>query len=70
MGNARSGFTPLLVFLDRPDIAAGEALAAKLRPGNAGSNTTADHIEVLVRRWRRCRSPTVPDPATPTARGC
>jgi hypothetical protein len=41
------GFHPLLVFLDRPDIAAGEALAAKLRPGNAGSNTTADHIEVL-----------------------
>ena len=42
------GFHPLLVFLDRPDIAAGEALAAKLRPGNAGSNTTADHIEVLA----------------------
>ena len=37
----------MLVFLDHPDIAAGEALAAKLRPGNAGSNTTADHIEVL-----------------------
>ena len=42
------GFHPLLVFLDRPDIAAGEALACKLRPGNAGSNTTADHIEVLT----------------------
>lgn len=42
------GFHPLLVFLDRPDIAAGEALAGKLRPGNAGSNTTADHIEVLA----------------------
>ena len=41
------GFHPLLVFLDRPDISAGEALACKLRPGNAGSNTTADHIEVL-----------------------
>jgi hypothetical protein len=37
----------LLVFLDRPDIAAGEALAAMLRAGNAGSNTTADHIQVL-----------------------
>ena len=41
------GFHPLLVFLDRPDISAGEALAGKLRPGNAGSNTTADHVEVL-----------------------
>jgi hypothetical protein len=41
------GFHPLLVFLDRPDIAGGEALAAMLRAGNAGSNTTADHIQVL-----------------------
>lgn len=41
------GFHPLLVFLDRPDIAAGEALAGLLRAGNAGSNTTADHITVL-----------------------
>jgi hypothetical protein len=41
------GFHPLLVFLDRPDIAAGEALAGLLRAGNAGSNTTADHLSVL-----------------------
>jgi Transposase DDE domain group 1 len=41
------GFHPLLVFLDRPDIAAGEALAGLLRAGNAGSNTSADHITVL-----------------------
>jgi hypothetical protein len=41
------GFHPLLCFLDRPDLAAGEALAGLLRPGNAGSNTAADHIEVL-----------------------
>jgi hypothetical protein len=41
------GFHPLLVFLDRPDITAGEALAGSLRSGNAGSNTTADHITVL-----------------------
>jgi hypothetical protein len=40
------GFHPLLVFLDRPEIAAGEALAGLLRSGNAGSNTTADHITV------------------------
>ncbi|HET7327167.1 MAG TPA: IS1380 family transposase [Nocardioidaceae bacterium] len=41
------GFHPLLAFLDRPDIAGGEALAGILRPGNAGSNTAADHIELL-----------------------
>jgi hypothetical protein len=41
------GFHSLLMFLDRPDIAAGEALAGLLRAGNAGSNTTADHITVL-----------------------
>jgi hypothetical protein len=43
------GHHPLLVFLDRPEIAGGEALAGLLRPGNAGSNTAADHVTVL--RW-------------------
>ena len=37
------GFHPLLAFLD----ATGEALAVKLRPGNAGSGTASDHVEVL-----------------------
>ncbi len=37
------GFHPLLCFLDNT----GEALAGMLRPGRAGSNTTADHITVL-----------------------
>jgi hypothetical protein len=37
------GFHPLFCFLD----ATGEALAAILRPGNAGSNTTADHVRLL-----------------------
>jgi Transposase DDE domain group 1 len=37
------GFHPLVAYLD----ATGEALAAKLRPGNAGSNTAVDHVEVL-----------------------
>jgi len=37
------GHHPLLAFLD----ASGEALAGILRPGNAGSNTTADHVELL-----------------------
>jgi hypothetical protein len=41
------GFHPLLAYLDRPDVAGGEGLAGLLRPGNAGSNTTADHIRVL-----------------------
>jgi hypothetical protein len=41
------GFHPLLCFLDRPDISSGEALAGILRPGNAGSNTAADHVSVL-----------------------
>jgi hypothetical protein len=39
------GYHPLLCFLD----ATGEALAGILRAGNAGSNTTADHITVLDR---------------------
>jgi hypothetical protein len=37
------GFHPLVAYLD----ATGEALAAMLRPGNAGSNTAADHVELL-----------------------
>jgi hypothetical protein len=41
------GFHPLLCFLDRPDVAGGEALAGMLRAGNAGSNTADDHIQVL-----------------------
>jgi hypothetical protein len=39
------GFHPLLCYLDRPDVSGGEALAGLLRPGNAGSNTAADHVE-------------------------
>jgi hypothetical protein len=34
------GFYPLLIFLDRPDIASGEALAGMLRPGEGGVTTT------------------------------
>ncbi len=37
------GFHPLTAWCDNT----GEALAIKLRPGNAGSNTAADHIEVI-----------------------
>jgi Transposase DDE domain group 1 len=41
------GFHPLVCFLDRPEISSGEALAGIVRRGNAGSNTAADHLEVL-----------------------
>ena len=41
------GFHPLVCFLDRPDISSGEALAGLCRPGNAGSNTAADHVATL-----------------------
>jgi hypothetical protein len=37
------GFFPLLCFLSE----SGEPLAGVLRAGNAGSNTAADHFEVL-----------------------
>ncbi len=43
------GFHPLACFLDRPEVSSGEALAAMLRPSNAGSNTAADHKTVLRR---------------------
>ncbi len=41
------GFHPLGCWLDRGD-GTGEALAMILRPGNAGSNTAADHVDVLA----------------------
>jgi hypothetical protein len=37
------GFHPILVTCDNT----GELLAVKLRPGNAGANTAADHLQVL-----------------------
>jgi Transposase DDE domain group 1 len=37
------GFHPLMAYLD----ATGEALAGLLRPGNAASNTAADHVAIL-----------------------
>jgi Transposase DDE domain group 1 len=54
------GFHPLAAFADHGAGAGGEALAIMLRPGNAGSNTAAEHIQVarlalaqLPRRQRR-----------------
>ena len=54
------GFHPLAAFADHGAAGSGESLAIVLRPGNAGSNTAADHIEAtglalaqLPRRRRR-----------------
>ena len=41
------GFHPLCAFADHGPAGSGEALAIKLRPGNAGSNTAKDHIDVV-----------------------
>jgi hypothetical protein len=54
------GFHPMTAFADHGADGNGEPLAILLRPGNAGSNTAADHIETtrlalaqLPRRLRR-----------------
>jgi Transposase DDE domain group 1 len=54
------GHHPLAAFADHGAGSGGEALTIMLRPGNAGSNTAAEHIEVtrlalaqLPRRARR-----------------
>jgi hypothetical protein len=39
------GFHPLTAFADHGSQGSGEPLAIMLRPGSAGSNTAADHIE-------------------------
>ena len=49
------GFHPLLAYLDRPDVAGGEALAGILRPGKAGSNTAADHTRILTMALSRAQ---------------
>jgi hypothetical protein len=42
------GFHPLIAFADHGADGSGEMLAIRLRPGNAGSNTAADHITVTT----------------------
>ncbi|AGM29341.1 transposase IS4 family protein [Mycobacteroides abscessus subsp. bolletii 50594] len=59
------GLHPLLAFLDRPDIAGGEALAGLLRNGNAGSNTASDHIIVLHQALASLPSAWRPNPDDP-----
>ncbi len=41
------GFHPLWAFADHGATGTGEPLAVLLRPGNAGSNTAADHVSVI-----------------------
>ncbi|WP_331751588.1 IS1380 family transposase (plasmid) [Streptomyces globisporus] len=56
------GHHPLTGFVDHGPGGTGEPVAALLRPGNAGSNTAADHIEAtrlaltqLPKKYRRGR---------------
>jgi hypothetical protein len=56
------GHHPLMGFVDHGQGGSGEPVAGLLRPGNAGSNTAADHIEAarlalaqLPKRYRRGR---------------
>jgi hypothetical protein len=48
------GFHPLLVHLDETR----EALAGRLRPGNAGANTAQDHVELLEEALAQLPLPT------------
>ncbi|KQV20619.1 transposase [Kitasatospora sp. Root187] len=56
------GHHPLFAFVDHGPDGAGEPVAGLLRPGNAGSNTAADHIEAarlalaqVPKKYRRGR---------------
>ncbi|MFJ4380446.1 IS1380 family transposase [Streptomyces albidoflavus] len=56
------GHHPLTAFVDHGPGGSGEPVAAVLRPGNAGSNTAADHITIarlaltqLPKKYRRGR---------------
>jgi hypothetical protein len=56
------GHHPLMAFVDHGPGGTGEPVAALLRPGNAGSNTAADHITTtrqalaqLPKKYRRGR---------------
>ena len=43
------GYHPLTAWFDHGPHGAGQCAAIMLRPGNAGANTAADHIEVISR---------------------
>jgi len=59
------GHHPLLCFLDRPDISSDQALTGIIRPGQAGSNTTADHICVLDQALASLPAEARPGPGGP-----
>lgn len=48
------GHHPLMGFVDHGPGWTSESVAALLRPGNAGSNTAADHIEATASPWPNC----------------
>lgn len=50
------GFHPLCAFVDHGADGTGEPLAIRLRAGNAGSNTAADHISVTRQALRQLPS--------------
>ncbi|MCA4133048.1 IS1380 family transposase [Arthrobacter sp. M4] len=50
------GFHPLAAFIDHGTEGTGEPLAIVLRPGNAGANTAADHIQVVKDALRQLPS--------------
>ncbi len=61
-GRKPYGHHPLTAFVDHDPGGTGEPVVALLRPGNAGSNTAADHITTarlaltqLPRKYRRGR---------------
>lgn len=75
-----SGHHPLMGFVDHGDGGSGEPVAGLLRPGNAGSNSAADHVTAaklalpqLPARYRRGRrtliAPTPPEAPTSSSAG-
>jgi Transposase DDE domain group 1 len=52
------GFHPLVAFVDHGAGGTGEPVAMRLRPGNAGSNTAADHLRVIRDALRQLPFPT------------
>jgi hypothetical protein len=52
------GHHPLWAFCDHGPDGTGEPLAVLLRPGNAGSNTAADHLVVIREALRQLPFPT------------
>jgi hypothetical protein len=50
------GHHPLWAFVDHGPSGTGEPVAALLRPGNAGSNTAADHLSVIRAALRQLPS--------------